>query len=106
MNVLALSGSTIAYVTLQKPTIVNNIDLYFGKTTSPMSRFKLRLRVYEARESEGLVATRLLYHNCFDEDLSVQLANYGHSSQSDIYKISSNVLSLRNLKSTTKHLIV
>jgi hypothetical protein len=105
MNVLTLPGTSIAYVTLQNPTIVNSIDLYFDKATL-ISRFKLRLRIYEARSLDDKLQTRLLYHQCFDEDLSVQLINYGHSPQSEVYKSSSNVLTLRNLKTTAKHLIV
>ena len=106
MNVQTLAGSTVGYVTLLQNTAINSIDIYFDKATSLMSRFKLRLRVYEARNNEGKLQTRLLYHQCFDEDLSVQLINYGHSSQSEVYKSSSNVLTLRNLKATTRHLVV
>lgn len=106
MNTLTLAGTTISYVTLLQPTAIRSIDLYFGKAANLMSRFKLRLRIYEARDANGLTQSRLLYHQCFDESLSVQLINYGHASTNEIYKSSSNVLTLKNINTTARHLII
>jgi hypothetical protein len=106
MNTVIFNGSTVNYVRLAAVTSVRSLDLYFDKSMSPLGRFKMRLRVYEAREVNGELWKRLLFHQCFNEETSVQLTNYAYTPQSSIYKAQSNVLSLAGLNVTTQHLII
>ena len=71
-----------------------------------MGKFKLRLKVYEARKYNEELYSRLVYHKWFNEELSVQLTNYAYSPQNDIYKSQNNILSLRELEIHTQYLII
>lgn len=106
MSSVAEKGSTSNYLSLPSPASIKSLDLYFDKAATQNGRFNMLLRVYEARRTGGELTERLVYHRCFDEDLSVQLTNYAHTPQNQIYRLQNNVLSLQGLDIHAQHLIV